>query len=79
MDEAVGGVIDANMDHNEVILKRHQDAVARGESFYQDPASGLWVMTSFALTRRGACCGSGCRHCPYPPSGDIQPTSMESS
>jgi len=33
--------------------------------FYFDSA-GLTVFTEAYLLRRGYCCGSGCRHCPYP-------------
>ena len=33
--------------------------------FYFD-AGGLLVFTAAYLARRGYCCGSGCRHCPYP-------------
>jgi|LakMenEpi03Aug12_release.lakeMendotaPanAssembly.Ray.scaffolds.fasta_scaffold451576_2 hypothetical protein len=28
---------------------------------------GKRVMTESYHTRRGSCCGSGCRHCPYNP------------
>jgi len=28
--------------------------------------SGLMVFTATFHLRRGYCCGSGCRHCPYP-------------
>jgi hypothetical protein len=28
--------------------------------------NGLQVWTEFYHLKRGACCGSGCRHCPYP-------------
>ena len=27
--------------------------------------NGCWVFTSHFLQKRGTCCGSGCRHCPY--------------
>jgi iron complex transport system substrate-binding protein len=27
--------------------------------------NGAWVFTASYLKRRGYCCGSGCRHCPY--------------
>jgi len=27
--------------------------------------SGLYVFTASYLLRRGYCCDSGCRHCPY--------------
>jgi len=26
---------------------------------------GAWVFTAYFLQKRGHCCGSGCRHCPY--------------
>lgn len=26
----------------------------------------LWVFTEWYHLKRGYCCGSGCRHCPYP-------------
>ncbi len=32
---------------------------------YVDPGSGYKVMTALAHSKRGWCCGSGCRHCPY--------------
>ena len=52
------------------IMQAHADALARGDEGYRDPDSGLFVMTAAALAERGMCCGSGCRHCPYPP--DVQ-------
>jgi hypothetical protein len=33
--------------------------------YYMDPASGLLVFTASHHLKRGYCCGSGCRHCPY--------------
>ena len=47
------------------ILAAHAEALAGGAPAYLDPATGLSVMTAAALAARGACCGSGCRHCPY--------------
>ncbi|MCE9630520.1 MAG: hypothetical protein K8S94_07365 [Planctomycetia bacterium] len=29
--------------------------------------NGLLVYTAAYHLKRGACCGSGCRHCPYEP------------
>lgn len=49
----------------ETILILHADAVRRGESLYEDPISGLSVMTAMHLWERGYCCYSGCRHCPW--------------
>lgn len=28
--------------------------------------NGYWVFTEYYHLKRGYCCGSGCRHCPYP-------------
>ncbi|MBW7875654.1 MAG: hypothetical protein H3C47_06690 [Candidatus Cloacimonetes bacterium] len=28
---------------------------------------GNWVFTAHYLQKRGYCCKSGCRHCPYSP------------
>ena len=36
-----------------------------GEDFYRDE-SGLMVFTVAYHFKRGHCCDSGCRHCPYP-------------
>ncbi|MCO4760526.1 MAG: hypothetical protein KC502_03435 [Myxococcales bacterium] len=43
----------------------HRAAVAAGERMYVDPRSGFRVMTELHHRRRGFCCGSACRHCPY--------------
>lgn len=48
------------------VVRAHDAAVREGKGFYRDPASGLMVMTEAKLRARGYCCGSGCRHCPYP-------------
>lgn len=37
-----------------------------GHRTYVDPESGYTVFTARALSEQGKCCGSGCRHCPYP-------------
>ena len=47
------------------ILAAHAAALARGDAGYLDPDTGLFVLTAGFLARRGACCGRGCRHCPY--------------
>ncbi|KAF6073119.1 hypothetical protein HJG60_001759 [Phyllostomus discolor] len=36
-----------------------------GQLSYLDPATGYVVLTQLAHARRGRCCGSACRHCPY--------------
>jgi len=35
-----------------------------GTDFYYDK-NGFIVLTASFLLKRGNCCGSGCRHCPY--------------
>jgi hypothetical protein len=35
-----------------------------GRDFYHD-ARGRMVLTEYFLLKRGFCCCSGCRHCPY--------------
>ncbi|MCA1710159.1 MAG: DUF5522 domain-containing protein [Actinobacteria bacterium] len=47
------------------ILAEHAAALAHDLAGYRDPATGLFVLTAAFLARRGACCGNGCRHCPY--------------
>lgn len=47
------------------ILRRHNEAVQAGHPGYLDPATGLFVFTAAYHLRRGMCCRSGCRHCPY--------------
>ncbi|MBI1351034.1 MAG: hypothetical protein GC156_07945 [Actinomycetales bacterium] len=48
------------------VIAAHEAALQRGDAGYRDPATGLFVMTARYLADRGYCCGSGCRHCPYP-------------
>ena len=38
--------------------------LVEGEDYYLE--NGFYVFTARFLRRRGYCCGSGCRHCPYP-------------
>lgn len=49
------------------IQRIHEAACRRGDTGYIDPDSGLMVLTAHYLSRRGYCCGTGCRHCPFPP------------
>jgi hypothetical protein len=37
--------------------------LVEGEDYYIE--GGLYVFTARYLLKRGYCCGSGCRHCPY--------------
>jgi iron complex transport system substrate-binding protein len=40
-----------------------QGILEEGKDYYLE--NGAWVFTESYLRRRGYCCGSGCRHCPY--------------
>ena len=35
------------------------------EDYYIDSKTGFIVFTATYHLKRGYCCGSGCRHCPY--------------
>lgn len=52
-------------DRSVVWRRLHDEASRNRETFYLDPETGLAVFTEFGLRRRGCCCWSGCRHCPY--------------
>jgi len=41
-----------------------QKAPQQPDWYFED---GLLVSTAAYHLKRGACCGSGCRHCPYEP------------
>jgi diphthamide synthase (EF-2-diphthine--ammonia ligase)/ABC-type Fe3+-hydroxamate transport system substrate-binding protein len=43
----------------------HNAACEAGKLSYVDPETGYNVFTELAHQKRGKCCGSGCRHCPY--------------
>jgi len=47
------------------IEQAHSAAIAAGKDTYKDPASGYTVFTEAAHLKRGYCCGSRCRHCPF--------------
>jgi hypothetical protein len=40
-----------------------EDELVEGVDFYWE--NGFMVFTEVYLTKRGFCCRSGCRHCPY--------------
>lgn len=41
------------------------EELIENEDFYWE--GGFLVFTAKYHLRRGSCCGSGCRHCPYDP------------
>jgi hypothetical protein len=48
-----------------LFFEPHQKACENQQDTYIDPETGLQVLTAFYLLRRGYCCTSRCRHCPY--------------
>ncbi|WP_419190899.1 DUF5522 domain-containing protein [Saltatorellus ferox] len=46
------------------VCQRHEAAMAAGLPLYEDPSTGLWVMTAATLWGR-PCCNNRCRHCPH--------------
>ncbi|KAL1251235.1 hypothetical protein QQF64_019031 [Cirrhinus molitorella] len=52
-------------DEDRLIHKLHLDACENQKRTYIDPKTGYNVFTEFAHRKRGRCCGSACRHCPY--------------
>jgi len=42
-------------------------ALEEGVDYYIDEGSGLMVLTSLFLLKRGYCCGNKCKSCPYEP------------
>mmetsp|Transcript_14605 Transcript_14605/g.29555 ORF Transcript_14605/g.29555 Transcript_14605/m.29555 type:complete len:505 (-) Transcript_14605:34-1548(-) len=45
---------------------------------YIDPSSGMKIYTELAHKKRGKCCNSGCRHCPYGENDDVGSRSDDS-
>ncbi len=52
---------DKKLEHRDEVLS--EEPLAEGRDFYIE--GGLMVFTALFLERRGYCCESGCRHCPY--------------
>lgn len=42
-----------------------EDNIPDDQPDYYLNENGLVTFTAFFLLKRGYCCGSGCRHCPY--------------
>jgi hypothetical protein len=59
------GRLDPSRPDYRAILAAHGRALDAGEEGYLDPSTGWWCFTAAYLWSRGACCDSGCRHCPY--------------
>lgn len=66
-------------EESDEISLLHREACQRGEESYLDPLTGLVVFTEVHHIRRGRCCGSGCRHCPYLPRHQKNSTTLSQS
>ena len=44
--------------------RKAKDSTKEGVDYYIDER-GLWVFTEAYHLKRGYCCESGCKHCPY--------------
>lgn len=64
----------SEVERSATIAAAHDAANVAGADGYIDPFTGLFVMTSGYLLRRGECCNSPCRHCPY--NGDTTATDI---
>jgi Family of unknown function (DUF5522) len=51
-------------------MKAHPLPLILGEDYYLE--DGKYVFTAAYHLKRGHCCGSGCRHCPYPKEEEKQ-------
>ena len=45
-----------------------------GEDYYIE--DGLFIMTAAYHIKRGTCCGSGCRWCPFEPKHELGTTKL---
>jgi Family of unknown function (DUF5522)/Cobalamin adenosyltransferase len=50
---------------NSDIEDLHANACRAGSTTYIDPETGFTCFTEIVHLKRGVCCGSQCRHCPY--------------
>ena len=46
-------------------MEGHKAKIDNNEDYYME--DGFCVFTEKFLLKKEACCGSGCRHCPYDP------------
>lgn len=56
------------MNDNSVSQPQASNNPLSPEDYYME--NGLVVFTAAYHLKRGTCCGSGCRHCPYQTTAD---------
>jgi hypothetical protein len=54
-----------NTYDKKLIKELHLNACKANKETYIDPKTGFQVFTSIHHKKRGHCCESGCRHCPF--------------
>ena len=60
------GVVYSNLSEREKLIhEKHNQAVRDLHFTYDDPESGLKVLTRLRHFLKGTCCGNACRHCIY--------------
>ena len=66
------------MSNNELLkaVKEKMQQLVEGADFYWE--GGYMVFTRDYHLRRGSCCGTGCRHCPYTPKWSKGITTIDS-
>jgi iron complex transport system substrate-binding protein len=74
-----GWVSYAEIRQADRIRELHARACANNSPTYIDPVTGYEVFTADFLSRRGECCRSGCRHCPYASSDAPGPAPLRGS
>lgn len=47
---------------------------SKTEIYYDE--NGKTIFTEHYLSKRGSCCGSGCKHCPYDPKHEKGATNL---
>jgi hypothetical protein len=50
--------------HGTILSMPNEFEIVEGEDYYYDE-DGKMVFTEKYLLKRGHCCQSGCKHCPY--------------
>jgi hypothetical protein len=55
-----------NADNQQSAAKPREQGLDPEDFYYEGP---YLVFTAAYHLKRGSCCGSGCRHCPYRESG----------
>ncbi|MEI7583735.1 DUF5522 domain-containing protein [Runella sp.] len=54
-----------SVNNNKLNISFQQRPGLNSEDYYVDKNTGFLVFTDIYHKKRGYCCKSGCRHCPY--------------